>query len=330
MSPRTNPAERVAIVLPNKLGDAILSLPLILCLRKLAATYGSPDTVIEVFTYSSLKKVFDAVGVTGVMQMNLAARLKSWLQPPHKAFFLVASSKNFGFRSRCSYGRYQQNKWLVRYDHELECIGGEALPHHLDQFLTTECRLPRYSVQQFGVVLKLGYSIEQVIATFTFSRLSLPVNQSQLVDRQTVAAPYLVFCMEVAGGKGRRNDHRRWAIEHYFALAKHIRERHGYRIVFIGITANPPIPEGEGLLDLRGTLSLWQLFTLMTDAVGYVGNDTGPLHMANLMGIPTVGIYSSDDFHAPLFGELNTVVMRPTSPDDAYPAIQKMIENRSR
>jgi hypothetical protein len=323
-------SERVAIVLPNKLGDAILSLPLILCLRKLTAAFGSPEDVIEVVTYSPLVEVFAAVGVTSVTQMSLAVKLRSWLEPPDKAFFLVATSKNVGFHARNTYGRYQRNKPLVHYDHDLKCLGGESLPADLDRYLTTECHLPRYTVRQFGIVLELGYSVEQVLSTFTFSRQSLPVDRSS-VDRsgmavdQTVAAPYLICCMEAAGGKGRHNDQRRWVADHYLTLASQIREQHGYRIAFVGIAADPPIPEQNGLLDLRGTLNLWQLFQLMAGAAGYFGNDTGPLHMANLVGIPSVGVYPGENDHSPLFGELNRVVMRPTCPDDLYPAVERMI-----
>jgi ADP-heptose:LPS heptosyltransferase len=132
--------------------------------------------------------------------------------------------------------------------------------------------------------------------------------------------------MEAAGGKGRRNDKRRWGADHYLTLARQIREQYGYRIAFIGIAAEPLIPPQDGYFDLRGKLSLWQLFRLMAGAAGYFGNDTGPMHMANLVGIPSVGVYpAGENDHAPLFGELNSAVMRPTSPEDVYPAVQQMI-----
>lgn len=316
--------ERVAVVLPNRVGDAILSLPLVLCLRELAADCGSAGCRVEAVTFSPLLDVFGAVGVTGVTHMGVGAKLRSWLAPPDKAFFLIATSKNFGFHARSTYGLRQRNKLLSRYTHDLRCLRGEPLPAALGRYLTTECRLPPYSVQQFGVVMELGYSVEQILSTFSFSRRSLPVDRSRLATGQVVA-PYLVCCMEAAYGRGRRNDQRRWVAEHHLAVAKKLRERHGCRIAFIGLAADPPIPEQDGFLDLRGRLSLWQLFRLMAGAAGYVGNDTGPLHLANLAGIPSVGIYASEDHHAPLFGESNSVVMRPAGPDDVYPAAERML-----
>lgn len=318
-------AERIAIILPNKLGDAILSLPFILCLRGVTAAFGPPGSVIEVVTYSPVVEVFAAAGVTDVTGMNLAARLRSWLTPPDKAFFLVATSNNLGFHARRTYGRHQRNK-IVRYDYDLPCLGGEPLPAELNDYLITQCHLSRYAVRQFGIVLELGYSTEQILSTFTFSRSSLPVDRPRWAAARNIVAPYLICCMEAAGGKGRRNERRRWSADHYLTLASQIREQYGYRIVFIGIAADPPVPLHDDYFDLRGKLSLWQLFQLMAGAAGYFGNDTGPMHLANLVGIPSVGVYpAGENDHDPLFGELISAVMRPSTPGDVYPSIQQMI-----
>lgn len=324
-----NKNERVTIVLPNKLGDSILSLPFMLCLRDLAAKFGPPGNVTEFFTYSPLVEVFEAVGITNVSQMNITAKMMSWLKPPDKAFFLVATSKNFGFYARSTYGLRQKNKWLVRLDHDLKCLKGEQLPVDLEQYLATECQLSRFSVRLFGVLLELGYSAEQIISTFTFSRKSLPVDYSGLTAERPVTGTYLVCCMEAACNRGRHNDQRRWVTDHYLTLANRVREQYGYGIAFVGIATDPPIPEESGFTDLRGRLSLWQLFNLMAGAAGYFGNDTGPLHMANLAGISSVGVYPAENDYAPLFSELNRAVIRPACPDDVYPAIRQMIETRS-
>lgn len=325
MSPSIKPAERVVIILPNKLGDSILSLPLILCLRKLAETYGPPGIAIEFVTYAPLLKVFAAVGVTDITMMSLAARIKSWIKPADKALFLIATSKNFGFYARTTYGLRQSNKWLVRFDRDLKFLRSESLPLELEHYLMSECGLPRFSVRQFGTALEIGYTVDQIKSAFTFSRKSLPINHSLLAEPSTIGAPYLICCMEAASGKGRRNDHRRWISDHYLTLATRIREQYGFHIAFVGIANEPPIPDLDGFHDLRGKLDLWQLFQLSTYASGYFGNDTGPLHMANLAGVPSVGVYPAENEYAPLFSEFNCVIMKPDSPEDVYPAIQRMI-----
>jgi len=326
-SSTTSSSKRIAIILPNRVGDAVLSLPLLRCLRNLVNEFGPTGTVVEAVTFAPLLEVFAAVGVSGVTEMGFGAKLKSWLRPPDVAFFLIATSKNVGYHARSTYGLRQQNKQLTRYDHDLPCLRGEPLPAALEQYLTMECNLPRYSVQQFGVVLKLGYSVEQIISSFSFSRQSLALDRSRLSAERPVQAPYLVYCLEAAYGRGRRNDNRRWVAEHHLELARQLSERYDCPIVFIGLAAVPTIPVHDRFLDLRGKLSLWHLFQVMAGANGYVGNDTGPLHLANLAGIPSTGIYSSEDHHAPLFGELNTVVMRPGGPEYVYPEVQRMIHS---
>ena len=324
-SKKSGRAERVTVVLSNKLGDSILSLPLILCLRKLGAAFESPEFMIDFISYQPLKEVFESVGAHSVTQMSLGGKIKSWFNPPDRAFFLIASSKNFGFHARTTYGLRQSNKWMTRFDHDLKFLRSEPLPIQLVQYLSTECGLPPFSVRQFGIVLELGYSVEQIISTFSFSSESLPIDNSRLTDEQKIAAPYLICCIEAASGRGKRNDHRRWVAEHYLAIAEKIREQHDLRIAFVGISSDPPVPAADGFLDLRGKLNLWQLFKLAAGAIGYFGNDTGPMHMANLARIPTVGVYPAENDYAPMFGELHTALIAPASPDDVYPSVQRMI-----
>ena len=316
--------DRIAIVLPNRVGDAILSLPLLVCLRNLIENHGPVGRSVTAYSATPLAPLFAAVGVAGVLRMGWGARFKSWLSPPDKGFFLIATSKNFGFHCRSSYGLRQRNKPLARFTHDLSSLRGEGPAPELRDFLATNCNLHDYSIAMFGVVEALGYTPAQVKQSFSFSRDSLPVDRSRFTGAPLVSAPYVLCCMEAAYGSVKNNADRRWNPEHFLLLAERLRRQH-CTVVFIGLDREPPVPQLEGFLDLRGRLSLWQLFQLMVDAAGSLGNDTGPLHLANLAGIPSVGIYARDDIRYPLFDELNTVLLRPDGPEDVYPLLCLML-----
>lgn len=313
-------SERIALILPNRVGDAILALPLVLCLRDLERRNRAGRTV-EAFTSAPVIEVFRSVGVAGVYPFGSASKLKSWISPPDKAFFLTASSKNFGFRSRVSYGLNQKNKLLVRYTHDLSFLRGKPIDPQLGEYLSNECRLPAYSIEMFGIMEHLGYGVEDIRAAFSFSRERVAPDRSRFDSRPDIVPPYLVCCMEAAYGKVRNNADRRWDTDNYLSLAAWLVERYGCSVIFIGLDREPQLPESERFLDLRGKLTLFQLFQLMAGAVGYLGNDTGPLHLANLAGIPSVGVYSRADYHAPLFGDLNRVFMNPSAPEELMPAL---------
>jgi hypothetical protein len=317
-------SERIALILPNRVGDAILALPLVLCLRDLVERSGTGDKV-EAFTAAPVIELFRSVGVAGVYPFDLAAKLKSWVSPPDKAFFLTASSKNFGFRSRDSYGLNQKNKPLVRYTHDLDFLRGTPIDPDLAAYLSGECRLPAYAIEMFGIMEHLGFGVKDVKAAFSFSRERLPIARSGFDAASGIVGPYLVCCMEAAYGKVRNNADRRWDAENYLKLAAWVVENYGCSVVFIGLDPEPQVPDNERFIDMRGKLTLFRLFQLMTGAAGYLGNDTGPLHLANLAGIPTVGVYSRDDYHAPLFGELNSVFLRPSGCEELQPALDRML-----
>jgi Glycosyltransferase family 9 (heptosyltransferase) len=319
--------DRIAIILPNRVGDAILSLPLLVCLRDLIAHYGPARRTVALFSATPLAPVFESVGVAGLMPMGRGAKFRSWLTPWDKGFFLIATSKNIGFRVRSSYGLRQRNKPLARYTHDLSSLRGVGPAPELRGFLSSSCNLHDYSIAMFGVIEALGYTFQQVQDSFFFSRNSLPLDSSRF-EESPVSAPYLVCCMEAAYGSKKSNADRRWNREHFLTLAERVRTIHNCRVVFIGLDREVPISQVEGFIDLRAQLSLWQLFQLMAGAVGYLGNDTGPLHLANLAGIPSVGIYARDDIRYPLFNESNTVLVRPSGPDDVYPAVCSMLEHR--
>lgn len=319
--------ERIALILPNRVGDAILALPILLCLRDLAQVTGAGLTV-EAFTAAPVIEVFRSVGVTGVYPFDLTAKLKSWIAPPDRAFFLTASSKNFGFRSCISYGLSQKNKPLVRYTHDFPYLLGKQVDPEIIEYLSGECTLPAYAVEMFGVLELLGYGVEDIRAAFSFSRQRLMLDRTGF-DAAPVIGPYLICCMEAAYGKVRNNADRRWDTANYLKLAEWLAERYGCAVVFTGLDREPQLPENERFVDMRGQLSLFRLFQLMAGAVGYLGNDTGPLHLANLAGIPTVGVYSRDDYHAPLFGELNSVFMRPSGYEELCPALDRMLDGHT-
>ena len=96
---------------------------------------------------------------------------------------------------------------------------------------------------------------------------------------------------------------RRWPLEHYIALARHLTQQ-GLRVVFAGKAeergpaANmiAEAADGDAILDLTGRTDLRQLFDLMKHARLVVSNDTGPAHVAIGLGAPTVVIVGGGHF----------------------------------
>lgn len=96
---------------------------------------------------------------------------------------------------------------------------------------------------------------------------------------------------------------RNWRPERYAAVADHAYRRHDLRVVLCGgpsaaeramgdaIAAQCRIP----LVDLIGKDSIKSALVLFRRATLLLGPDSGPVHMANAMGTPVLGLYAATD-----------------------------------
>ncbi len=94
---------------------------------------------------------------------------------------------------------------------------------------------------------------------------------------------------------------RNWRPERYAAVADHAVERHGMRVILAG----GPGPAERGmadeilrhcrapLVDQVGKDTLPQMLALLSRATALVSPDSGPVHMATLVGLPVIGLYAA-------------------------------------
>jgi heptosyltransferase-1 len=101
---------------------------------------------------------------------------------------------------------------------------------------------------------------------------------------------------------GAKRPANRWFEDRFAEVADAVQERHDIRVLLTGAES-----ELERVNQVRarmktepvvlcGELQLLQLAALLEQACLYVGNDTGPMHIAAAMGTPTVAIFSARDF----------------------------------
>ena len=99
---------------------------------------------------------------------------------------------------------------------------------------------------------------------------------------------------------GVGNVMRQWPAAHFAQLVDRLVENHGVRVVLIGgaderalgeevLTA---VAEPTSVLSLIGDVPLAELPRLLSSCALFVGNNSGPKHIAAALGVPTVGIHS--------------------------------------
>lgn len=320
--------QTVHIILPNRIGDSILAMPMLLCLRQLMERYGADFRPVTAFSHVPLSGLFQALGIFEVRSFDRSAKFRSWFNPPDKAIFLSTTSHNIGYRAGMRYGLRLENKNRVRYDVNLPFLlenrYEELLPQELIVFLRDEFGLPGYAMKHFGVCLELGFTVKQIVDTFRFGMDSLTVDARYFSEPPPTSADYVVICMEAAYGRKRAAD-RRWDEDNFLQLAERVHADYGLDCVFVGLLAKPPLPATPCFIDLRGRLSLEQTASVLHHSRGYIGNDTGPLHLANLLKKRSIGLYHRDEARPywPLFSGLNTVCTNIEALDTVYERVRR-------
>lgn len=96
---------------------------------------------------------------------------------------------------------------------------------------------------------------------------------------------------------GATDPRRRWPAERFAELAATC-AADGYRVVIVGDKSEQELADriaglaGSGAVhSMAGELDMPGLVALLADAAVVVGNDSGPRHLAQALGVPTVGIF---------------------------------------
>jgi ADP-heptose:LPS heptosyltransferase len=107
----------------------------------------------------------------------------------------------------------------------------------------------------------------------------------------------------VALHPGASDPRRRWPVQHFAELARACADG-GRRVVVIGDAADAPLAreivgragaatgrKAAPVTTLAGELDLGLLTAFLAGCAVVVGNDSGPRHLAQALGTPTVGLY---------------------------------------
>jgi ADP-heptose:LPS heptosyltransferase/GT2 family glycosyltransferase len=104
----------------------------------------------------------------------------------------------------------------------------------------------------------------------------------------------------VAVHPGAGNTTKQWPVEHFSALIELLMERNGVNVLLVGgpdevllaDTLLAGVRRQDRIGSLAGQTSLAELGRVLTACALYIGNDSGPKHIAAALGVPTIGIHS--------------------------------------
>nr|WP_207123904.1 glycosyltransferase family 9 protein [Halorhodospira abdelmalekii] len=135
-------------------------------------------------------------------------------------------------------------------------------------------------------------------------RWQIPVPEAAKlrVEAQVAAAePFLAIspCSSI-----RARNFRNWSPQRYAAVADHAYRQRGLSLVLTGGPTEQERAYAQAItaacraapvIDLIGQTTLPELLAVLTRACAFVGPDSGPLHLANAVATPVVGLYATSN-----------------------------------
>ncbi len=132
-----------------------------------------------------------------------------------------------------------------------------------------------------------------------------------------------LICIHPAAG----NEMKQWPVEYFAAVADRLVENHGAQIVLIGGPGEEMIGDEllrqmrrDAAVSLIGRFPLPDLPALLTRCALFLGNDSGPKHIAAGLGVPTVAVHSGsvDVYEWGPVGPRAVAVMRDVTCSPCY------------
>jgi len=202
-----------------------------------------------------------------------------------------------------AYCRERANAWFTnRY-----VTPAPEVAHVVDQYL--------------AVVAALGIDLDAVgPPAFPISRdAAAEARMARWLEEEGVKATSPLVLLNPGSG----GDHKRWAVEAFRRLGEELAVRVGARVAITWGPGEEPLARAIAHGMRTGALvppptSITEMIALFRRASLVVGGDTGPVHVAAVLGVPTVGLYgpTSARRNGP-YGPRVAALQSPTSRMDA-------------
>jgi ADP-heptose:LPS heptosyltransferase len=254
---------RVAVLRLRSLGDCVLTTPALDLLKR-----SRPDLRVAVVVEERFRAVFEGnPGVESLLSPSLAV-LRMWkpalclnFHGGTRSAWMTAAS---GARFRAGFGHFRHRLvYNARIPRAQEILQVDRKVHTAEHLASA--------------MFWLGVPVAEVPRARLFT--AEPIRRSRGSDPIAVIHPVAATAAKT------------WSAAGFIAVAENLRDA-GIEPVFIGT----PMDDLSPFLAFRSqTGSLAQLKSLLASASLFVGNDSGPAHMAAAFGMPVVVVFGASD-----------------------------------
>ena len=276
--------QNILVVRTDRIGDVILTLPIIEALKSsfptarvamLVRSYtsGLAEGIADIFLYDrdregTIKHFFEMLSEIRRAQFDAAIvayprfriALLLWLAGIPVRVGTGYRWYSFFFNRRV----YEHRKTVEKHESEYNLSLAKAIG----------CKIP-----------------DQPVARLVITEHEKQAAQAVRKKLELISADRLVLLHPGSGGSARD-----WKPEHFAQLALELSKR-GFCVVITGGESEEELVRrvtqeaGDGVKSFISTLSLKEFAAFIQTAKLFVANSTGPLHIAAAVGVPVIGFY---------------------------------------
>jgi len=299
--PPVNLLKRIAVIRLDEIGDVVLTGPFLRELRKAA-----PETLITLVVKPA---VHNLVEFCPYVDEVLTFQNHTALSPLRRFLEILAFSQtvlrrrrfdlviiprwDFDIYNALSLAFFSNASWRIGFSERVNLVK-QALNHHYDLFLT-------HAVDSRGIRHEVLRSLEMLpilgahAAETTLEAWTTPQDDAfavRFLERNGVGVHERIIGL----GPFCRDPKRTWPMERYIDLASWMSREFKARIMVVGGEEDSGHREsfglrlGSSLVFSAGSATLRQTMSLLRHCRLFIGNDSGPMHLAASVGLPVVEI----------------------------------------
>ena len=285
--------QKVLIRTPNHLGDCIMALPMINETRE-----AYPGAHVSILVPEHLAELFHAnpaideiltIPTRYVHGLMAVMRIKDIIAP-HSFDVGYILPPSFGAASGFKLAGVRERVGYIADGRRLLLTRPLALPAPLNSEHRSEVY---FNLLRRGSGTQIEYTKPKL-----FLGDSDIARGRELLDSYLIAPdqPYAVIAFRAVA------ESRRWGSERYMDLIEELIDGFGLRVALVGSADDQKsgdeivtMLDDEHVANLAGKTSLRELAAICSTAKVFVGNDSGPAHLAAAVGAPIVVLSGADD-----------------------------------
>jgi heptosyltransferase-2 len=285
--------KKILIRAPNHLGDCIMALPMINETREAypgaTVTILAPEHLAELFERNPSVDAVMAIPREHVHGLIAVIKIKDMIAP-HRFEVGYVLPPSFGSAAAFKLGGVKERIGYIADGRRLLLTKPLALPTPLNSTHRSEL--------YFNLLRRAtGAELE-------FTRPKLFLNDWDMQRGRRILEGFNLSADDGYAAVAFRAvaESRRWGIDNYTELAKTIIMRFNFKVALIGTSEDrregDKIVEAAGarqVINLAGKTTLREAAAIISNARFFVGNDSGPAHLAAAVGAPLVILSGADD-----------------------------------